>query len=172
MARFKVKFDCMNCGNVWEQEFGKKIHVENETFGKVYVRYDGCKGGKECKCHYVKCPVCELENHIRVLEREPLINKATEEVKSVVIKAISELFYRDEHGNYSIDKRKLAEEGLENEPVNWLALFQNKDSIEILKKNNGYMVIIPEASPDVSRFHEWLYYKLKDYEGIKIVTEW
>jgi len=66
MKVFRVYFRCDNCGNKWTEEFEKGVRVEEYSYGTYVV-----KGLAEPPIK-VECPVCGLNNTVRVVKRNPI----------------------------------------------------------------------------------------------------
>ena len=71
---FVVKFECKNCGAVWEEKYYKGDRVEENYWG-VYVKDHRCTHKISCPyCHKVQCPVCGIEQDVVVRKKMPLVN--------------------------------------------------------------------------------------------------
>lgn len=67
---FKVEFSCSNCGNTWSEKFGKKEKVKEKTFGRHPVRVHP-QGKSDNRSRAIWCPVCELAENVKVVNRKP-----------------------------------------------------------------------------------------------------
>jgi len=66
---FKVRFECLNCGNKWEEGFGEMIRVRKQGSQVQVQNYEKDEPGK---FGYIRCPVCELMLAITIIGRTPM----------------------------------------------------------------------------------------------------
>lgn len=75
---FKIKFECKNCGNVFDEEFKRGTKVKREgTRRKKYKVYCSdtvlSHNSVRCdECRIISCPVCNLKDELKELNRNPL----------------------------------------------------------------------------------------------------
>jgi len=89
MPVFKVKFECLNCGNVWWQEFERGDRIVETLIG---VRLHSHKCTRDVTCPYCKCiecPVCGVREDVVVRERKPKDVVAGEGVMKVTFREYS-----------------------------------------------------------------------------------
>jgi len=71
---FTIKFECVNCNNVWQEDFYKGDHISKRyVFGGVLLESHECTHTVSCPfCHDIECPCCGSHESVSILERHPL----------------------------------------------------------------------------------------------------
>lgn len=74
---FKVEYECKNCGETFEHEFGEGDEVRPEGIGSPSFSIDEITGnpylevinGRRAR---PRCPTCALDTYLYILERTPI----------------------------------------------------------------------------------------------------
>lgn len=71
---FETTLYCKNCGDEWTHEVPTRTEINRVTANGVKVTYKDCETfGPQCDCcYYIDCPTCELREHVRVEDRNPI----------------------------------------------------------------------------------------------------
>jgi len=70
---FAVEFECNNCGYKWKEEFYRGDRV-TQCWDGVRIQDHRCTGKRSCPyCRIVRCPICDVEKDVKILDRKPLL---------------------------------------------------------------------------------------------------
>jgi len=70
---FEIVYECENCGAEWSEEYPARTVIRTGDQVASYSKDCNELGTSHCDCcNAVRCPVCELLNHVAVAERSPL----------------------------------------------------------------------------------------------------
>lgn len=76
--KFQVKYHCGNCGDKWPESHPARtvvrqvntshvsVAVVNKDCGKMLDECDDC-------CKAVRCPTCDMIEHVSIEDRNPLV---------------------------------------------------------------------------------------------------
>jgi len=70
---FEVTYGCDNCGAEWDEQYPSRTVIRDGDQVQAFAKDCETLGTTACDCcNGIRCPVCELVNHVSVADRTPI----------------------------------------------------------------------------------------------------